>query len=44
MRKYHQCEYVSSTHHMINPSRPSPGFLYCKWQKWVWRPGNECTF
>jgi len=21
------------THHVINPSRPSPCFLYCKWKK-----------
>jgi len=23
----------SGTHHVINPSRPSPWFSYCKWQK-----------
>jgi len=31
----------SSTHHVINPSRPSPRFSYCKRQSWAWRPGNE---
>ena len=27
------CVYVSSTHHMINPSRPFSHFSYCKRQK-----------
>ena len=27
------CDVSSGTHHMINPSRPSPRFSYCKQQK-----------
>ena len=27
------CGYVSGMHHVINPSRPSPRFSYCKQQK-----------
>jgi len=28
---------------MINPSRSSPCFSYCKQQSWAWRPGNEAN-
>ena len=31
------------THHVRNPSRPSPRFSYCKRQKLWWRPGNEAS-
>ena len=31
------------THHVRNPSRPSPRFSYCKRQKLGWRPGNEAS-
>jgi len=30
-----------STHHVINPSRPSPAFRTASDKSWVWRPGNE---
>ena len=29
------------THHVINPSRPSPAFRTASDKSWVWRPGNE---
>jgi len=33
----------SSTHHVINPSRPSPAFRTASDKSWAWRPGNEAT-
>ena len=32
------------THHMINPSRPSPAFRNASDKSWAWRPGNKATF
>ena len=32
------------THHMINPSRPSPAFRTASDKSWAWRPGNEATW
>jgi len=32
------------THHVINPSRPSPAFRTASNKSWVWRPGNEAKF
>jgi len=29
------------THHVINPSRPSPAFRTASDKSWAWRPGNE---
>ena len=31
------------THHVINPSRPSPAFHTASDKSWAWRPGNEAT-
>ena len=31
------------THHVINPSRPSPAFRTASDKSWVWRPGNEAS-
>jgi len=31
----------SGTHHVINPSRPSPCFSTASDKSWAWRPGNE---
>ena len=31
----------SGTHHVINPSRPSPAFHTTSDKSWAWRPGNE---
>ena len=31
--KQTKCDVSSGMHHMTNPSRPSPGFTYSKWQK-----------
>ena len=28
------------THHVINPSRPSPAFYTASDKSWAWRPGN----
>jgi len=33
----------SGTHHMINPSRPSPAFRTARDKSWAWRPGNEAS-
>ena len=29
------------THHVINPSRPSPAFCTARNKSWAWRPGNK---
>jgi len=31
------------THHVINPSRPSPAFRTASDKSWAWRHGNEAT-
>jgi len=31
------------THHVINPSRPSPTFRTASDKSWAWRPGNEAS-
>ena len=31
------------THHVINPSRPSPTFRTARDKSWAWRPGNEAS-
>ena len=44
-RKYHRRRYISGTHHVINPSRPSPRFSYSKRQKLgmeAWERGYSC--
>ena len=33
----------SGTHHVINPSRPSPAFHTASDKCWVWRSGNEAS-
>ena len=37
------CDVSRGTHHVINPSRPSPAFRTASDKSWVWRPGNEAT-
>ena len=31
------------THHVINPSRPSPAFRTASDKSWAWRPEKEAT-
>ena len=37
------CDVSSGTHHMINPSRPSPRFRTASDKSWAWRPGNKAN-
>ena len=37
------CDVSRGTHHVINPSRPSPAFCTASDKSWAWRPGNEAT-
>ena len=37
------CDVSSSTHHVINPSRPSPAFRIASDKSWAWRPENEAS-
>ena len=37
------CDISRSTHHMINPSRPSPAYCTASDKSWAWRPGNEAS-
>ena len=36
-----ECDVSSSTHHMINSSRPSPTFYTVSDKSWLWRPGTR---
>ena len=37
------CDVSSGTHHVINPSRPSPAFCTASDKSWAWRPGNKAS-